>query len=199
MTEHPAGAPRRERRAARLYAPVVLTLLACGGIAFFAASRAWVEATVRAEGLPPDPVTVTGTDAQPLVPALALVVVTGALAVLAASVRVRWLVGVLLVVVGLGAAVLVATGGSSIDAALDGAVRDSTAFTGDNVPDGSRSVLWPAVAIGAFVVTAVLGVLVIRMAGTWPTMGRRYESPAGQAETEDDLWSALDEGRDPTE
>ena len=33
-------------------------------------------------------------------------------------------------------------------------------------------------------------------------MGSRYEAPTGQAEdvrTEDDLWAALDEGRDPTE
>ena len=185
--------------ARRLYAPVVLTLLACGGLAFFAASRSWVEATVRAEGLPPDAVSVTGTDAQPLVPALALVVVTGALAVLAASVRVRWLVGILLVVVGLGAAAMVATGGPSIDAALDDAVRSSTAFTGDNVPDGRRSVVWPAVAIGSFLLAAVLGGFVIRMGGSWPTMGSRYESPTTQAKTEDDLWSALDEGRDPTE
>ncbi|HWM00051.1 MAG TPA: Trp biosynthesis-associated membrane protein [Nocardioidaceae bacterium] len=177
----------------------MLTLLACGGLAFLAASRTWVEATVRTDGLPSDPVTVTGTDAQPLVPALALVVVTGALAVLDASVRVRWLVGVLLVVVGICGAVLVATGGSSIDAALDDAVRSSTSFTGDNVPDGDRSLLWPVVATGSFVVAAVLGGVVIRMAGAWPTMGGRYDSPAAQADTEDDLWSALDEGRDPTE
>jgi uncharacterized membrane protein (TIGR02234 family) len=186
----------------RLYAPVVLTLLACGGLAFFAASRIWVEATVRAKGLPPDPVAVSGTDAQPLVPALALVVVTGALAVLAASVRVRWAVGVLLVVVGIGAAVLVVTGGSSLDAALDDAVRTSTAFTGSNTPDGHRVVVWPVLAGTAFVLAAALGAVVIRLAGTWPTMGSRYESPTGPTEdarTEDDLWAALDEGRDPTE
>jgi uncharacterized membrane protein (TIGR02234 family) len=186
----------------RLYAPVVLSLLACGGLAFFAATRTWVEATVRAKGLPPDPVSVSGTDAQPLVPALALVVVTGALAVLAASVRVRWAVGVLLVVVGIGAGLLVATGGSALDDALADAVRTSTAFTGSNVPDGHHSVVWRVLAAVAFVLAALLGVAVIRLAGTWPTMGSRYEAPTGQAKdtrTEDDLWSALDEGRDPTE
>ena len=186
----------------RLYAPVVLTLLACGGLAFFAASRTWVEATVRARGLPSDPVTVSGTDAQPLVPALALVVVTGALAVLAASVRVRWVVGVLLVMVGLGAAVLVVTGGSTLDAAFDDAVRTSTAFTGSNTPDAHRVLVWPMLAGASFVLAAALGVVVIRLAGTWPTMGSRYESPTGQDKderTEDDLWAALDEGRDPTE
>ncbi len=183
----------------QLYAPVVLGLLACGGLAFLAASRTWVEATVRAEGLPPDSIAVTGTDAQPLVPALALVVVTGALAVLAASVRVRWLVGVLLVVVGVAAALLVVTGGSSVDAALDAAVRDSTAFTGDNVPDGRRSAIWPGIATASFLLAAGLGVLVIRMAGSWPMMGGRFDAPSARADTEDDLWSALDEGRDPTE
>lgn len=186
----------------RLYAPVVLTLLATGGLAFFAASRTWVEATVQAKGLPPDAVAVSGTDAQPLVPALALVVVTGALAVLAASVRVRWVVGVLMVVVGIGAAILVATSGSALDGALDDAVRTSTAFTGTNAPDGQLVVLWPVLAGASFVITAVLGLVVIRHARTWPTMGSRYESPTGQAKdsrTEDDLWSALDEGHDPTE
>ncbi|WP_423846919.1 Trp biosynthesis-associated membrane protein [Aeromicrobium sp.] len=186
----------------RLYAPVVLTLLACGGLAFFAASRTWIEATIHAQGLPNDAVAVSGTDAQPLVPALALVVVTGGLAVLAASVRVRRVVGVLLVVVGLGAVVLVATGGSSLDDALTHAVRSSTAFTGSNAPDGHRVVVWPVLAGVSFVVAAMLGTVVIRLAGTWPTMGSRYEAPIGQADdvrTEDDLWAALDEGRDPTE
>ena len=186
----------------RLYAPVVLALLGAGGLAFFAASRTWVEATVRAKGLPPDAVAVSGTDAQPLVPALALVVVTGALAVLAASMRVRWVVGVLVIVVGLAAAILVATSGSALDEALDDAVRTSTAFTGSNAPDERYVVVWPVIASGSFVLAAALGLLVIRNAGTWPTMGSRYESPTGQAKdirTEDDLWSALDEGRDPTE
>jgi uncharacterized membrane protein (TIGR02234 family) len=173
-----------------------------GGLAFFAASRTWAVATVRAEGLPSDPVTVSGTDAQPLVPALALVVVTGALAVLAASARVRWVVGVLLVMVGLGAAVLVATGGSPLDAALDDAVRTSPAFTGSNAPDGHRILIWPVLAGASFLLAAMLGVVVIRLAGSWPTMGSRYDAPAGPTKdgrTEDDLWAALDEGRDPTE
>jgi uncharacterized membrane protein (TIGR02234 family) len=189
-------------RSRRLYAPVVLTLLACGGLAFFAASRAWVEATVRAEGLPPDTVVVSGTDAQPLVPALALVVVTGALAVLAASVRVRWVVGVLIFMVGLGAAILIATGGPAVDGALDDAVQRSTAFTGENAPDGRHVVIWPVLAGVVFVLAGLLGLVVVRLAGTWPTMGSRYESPTGKSNdtrTEEDIWTALDEGRDPTE
>ncbi|MGH3474048.1 MAG: Trp biosynthesis-associated membrane protein [Aeromicrobium sp.] len=180
----------------------MLTLLACGGLAFFAASRTWVEATVRAEGLPPDTIVVSGSDAQPLVPALALVVVTGALAVLAASVRVRWVVGMLMVLVGFGAALLLATGREALDGALDDAVRNSTAFTGENAPDARHVLVWPVLAGVAFVLAALLGLVVARLADAWPTMGSRYDSPTGpsdDARTEDDLWAALDEGRDPTE
>jgi hypothetical protein len=127
------------------------------------------------------------------------VVVTGALAVLAASVRVRWVVGVLIFMAGLGAAVLVATGGPALDGAFDDAVQSSTAFTGENSPDPRHVVIWPVLAGAAFVLAGLLGLVVVRLAGRWPTMGSRYESPAARTETEDDLWSALDEGRDPTE
>jgi uncharacterized membrane protein (TIGR02234 family) len=186
----------------RLYAPVVLATLALGGIAFFAASRTWIHATVRAEGLPSDPVSVSGADADPIVPALALVVVTAALAVLAASRRVRRVVGVLLVVLGVGGAVLVAMSGGALDDALADAVRSSTAFTGGNEPSGDRAIVWPLVAAIAFALAAVCGVLVLRYAGSWPTMGRRFEAPQAPAkapESPADLWSVLDEGRDPTE
>jgi uncharacterized membrane protein (TIGR02234 family) len=186
----------------RLYAPVVLTTLALGGIAFFAASRTWIHATVRAEGLPSDPVAVSGTDADPIVPALALVVVTAALAVLAASHRVRRVVGVLLVALGVCGAVLVALSGAALDDALSDAVRSSTAFTGGNEPAGDRALVWPVVAGGAFALSAVCGTLVLRFAGRWPTMGRRFEAPQSRTSTPEsaaDLWTVMDEGRDPTE
>jgi len=186
----------------RLYAPVVLATLALGGLAFFAASRTWTHATVRATGLPSDPVSVSGTDADPIVPALALVVVTAALAVLAASHRVRRVVGVLLVALGVGGAVLVVLSGGALDEALSDAVRSSTAFTGANEPAGDRAIVWPAVAALAFALAAVCGLLVLRFADRWPTMGRRFEAPQAQAATPEspaDLWKVMDEGRDPTE
>lgn len=192
----PAGTARR------LYAPVVLATLAVGGIAFLAASRPWIHATVRADGLPSDAVAVSGSDAQPLVPALALVVVTSALAMLAASHRIRRAVGALLVIVGLGAAVLVAMSGTALDDTLADAVRSSTAFIGSNAPQGDRSLIWPVVAGGAFVAAAAFGLVAARFGGEWPTMGSRYDSPVARTDTprsDADLWAAMDEGRDPTE
>ena len=112
----------------RLYAPVVLGTLATGGLAFFAASRTWAHVRVATDGLPSDSVDVSGADAQPLVSALALVVVTAALAVLAASPRVRRGVGVFTVLVAVGAAIVVLVG-SSLDSAVDRAVEASPAYT----------------------------------------------------------------------
>lgn len=188
--------------ARRWYAPVVLTLLAAGGLTFLAGSRTWAEATVEAAGLPGDTVAVTGSDAVPLVPALALVVVTGALAVLASAGRVRRAVGVVVAAAALGGVVLTLGGSDTVGAALDDAVRSSPAFTGSNEPDVVVQSVWRLVASGAFALALVLGAVVTVVGARWPSMSRRYESPAApsrEPQHEQDLWKAMDEGRDPTQ
>jgi uncharacterized membrane protein (TIGR02234 family) len=190
-------------RARRWYVPTVLGLLATGGIAFFSASRQWVGATVASDGLPSEEVALTGADAVPLVSALALVVVTAALAVLATGGRLRRVVGVIAVLAALAGLVTVLTSGGAIDRAFAGAVAESPAFTGGTAPASDRSVLWPVVAAVAFAIATALGALTVLVGHRWPTMSRRYESPTTAAptapRTEAEIWKALDEGRDPTE
>jgi uncharacterized membrane protein (TIGR02234 family) len=58
--------------------------------------------------------------------------------------------------------------------------------------------------MGRFIFAAALGVVTTRFASVWPTMGSRYDAPpvrpSAQAEQDDnDMWKALDEGRDPTQ
>ena len=187
----------------RLYAPVVLGTLAAGGLAFFAASRTWAHVRVATDGLPSDSVDVTGTDAQPLVSALALVVVTAALAVLAASPRVRRVVGGFTVVVAVMAAVIVLLGGSSLDSAVDHAVKESPAYTGSGDHDFTTSA-WKYVTAFAFVLAALLGGVTARLGALWPTMSSRYDAPAARPavaapQSDAEMWKALDEGRDPTQ
>lgn len=193
--------------ARRLYGPVVLALLAVGGLAFLGATRVWAKATVEADGLLPDDVSVTGRDVTPAAAALALVVVASSLAVLAASVRVRRVVGVLVVVVSVLACVLVLTADVTGNAFTQ-AVEESTAYTGTNEPDVVAESAWRLVTAGAFVLAAVLGAVIAALAGRWPTMGRRYDAPAAHGPGDEvvaedaspaDLWKALDEGRDPTQ
>ena len=193
--------------ARRLYAPVVLALLAVGGLTFLAATRTWGRATVRTEGFPPDDVAVSGRDVDPSAAALALVVVAAALAVLAASVRVRRVVGVLVVVVAVVGAVVALAADPSGDA-FEQAVQESPAYAGTNFPDAVDVTAWPLVTVAGFGLAAALGVVVTALAGRWPTMGRRYDAPAAhgpeRTSVDDDaspadIWKALDEGNDPTQ
>ncbi len=190
-------------RGRRLYAPVVLGTLAAGGLAFVALGRTWERARVAADGLPSDVVVVSGSDAYPLASALALVVVTAAIAVLATGRRVRRGVGALVIAASVGAIVAMIDGRRALDSTLSDAVTASPAFTGGgSVVRTTTS--WDLVAIAAFVLAAVLGLIVVVFSARWPTMSGRYDAPSASPapvvpETEADIWKALDEGRDPTQ
>jgi uncharacterized membrane protein (TIGR02234 family) len=180
----------------------VLTLLATGGLAFFAASRTWASTTIKTPGLPFDKVAITGADAYPAVPALALVVAASAVAILATGPRVRRAIGVLVVVVSLVAMWLMLDGNHALESAIADVTKKSPAYTETSKLGSDLRTVWDLVTLGALGLAAALGGLVVGLAAAWPTMGSRYESLAGQAKdarTEDELWAALDEGRDPTE
>jgi uncharacterized membrane protein (TIGR02234 family) len=187
----------------RLYAPVVLATLAVGGLAFFAAGRTWAEAEVKAEGLAAAKVSVSGSDAQPLVSALALVVVTAALAVLAAGPRLRRVVGGLTMLVAIGGAVAIPfTGGGRLADAVTKAAEASPAYT---APASLHSVShhpWDLVTVAAFAIAFVLGAVTLRLGPVWPTMSTRYDAPSRRPVTgelsDTDLWKAMDDGHDPT-
>ncbi len=188
----------------RLYAPVVLGTLAAGGLALVAVGRTWASSDVVATGLSTDTVTVSGSDAHPLASAMALVIITAALAILASSNRIRRAVGVLTVLGALIGIWVVARGGGAMDSAMAAAVEKSPAFTGSNMPDDIHRTGWYLVACAAFAIAALLGAVTVRLAPLWPTMGSRYDAPpvrpASQPAAEDhDIWKALDEGRDPTQ
>lgn len=190
-------------RSERLLVPVVLGLLATGGLAFLALSRTWQHARVVADGLPSDTVEVTGTAAFPAAAALALVVLTSGLAILAAGRRTRQGVGVLVVVVAVGALVMLLVGGDSLGSAFRDAVEKSPSFTGGNAPSQVHSTLWRVVAVTAFLLAAVLGAAAARLGARWPTMSGRYDAPGARTQVTDpddpaDLWKALDRGDDPT-
>lgn len=187
----------------RLYAPVVLATLAAGGLAFVAVGRTWAHAELRPQGLASATVSVSGSDAQPLVSALAVVVVAAALAILAAGPRMRRVIGALTAVVSVVAIVLVPRSGTSaLDDAVRSAAEKSPAYTGPASLGDITYAAWPLLAIAAFVLAAALGVVTIRFAGAWPTMSSRYDAPsarrpaAGTSDT--DMWKAMDRGDDPT-
>lgn len=187
----------------RLYAPVVLATLAAGGLAFVAVGRTWAEAELRPQGLASADVSVSGSDAQPLVSALAVVVVAAALAILAAGPRMRRVIGGLTTMVSIVAIVLVPRSGTaSLDDALRAAAEKSPAYTGPASLGDISYGPWYLLAIAAFVVAAVLGAVTVRYAGAWPTMSSRYDAPSARrpapGTSDTDMWKAMDRGDDPT-
>lgn len=192
----------------RLYGPVVLATFAAGGAMVLAAGRPWARVTVTGPGVPDDVVTASGNQAVPLVAALGLVVLTGALAVLATRGLARRVVGALVLLLGLAAAVLALGGAGATSAALDSAVEASPSFTGGTPLEGRELTPWRVLTGVVALVAAGLGATIVALAPHWPAMSGRYDRPATGPDarpgataqpTDDDLWKALDEGRDPTE
>ena len=186
----------------RLYVPVVLGMLVAGAIAWYAVTRVWATASTSGAGMPAGSVSVTGRDGAPMLVAVAIVIVTAALAVVASGGWLRQLIG--LVVAAL--ALYSAAWAQSLDvgnAPMTKAVHASPVFMGAR-PDLVTYSQWQLVATVSFLGAAVLALAVAAFSRSWPHMGRRYERPvadepaAGRME-QGDMWKAFDEGRDPTE
>jgi hypothetical protein len=155
----------------------VLTLLVGGlgaAVAAVAAHQTWTRAPAAARGLPA--VTATGSDVAPVVLPLSLVALAAWGTVLVLRVTGRRVVAVVGLAASVAASVVALT------------------HVGD-----THGTSWPVVAgVAAALSAAGFGVVLAR-AQRWPEMSRRYDAPSDQPEqTDNDLWKALDEGRDPT-
>ncbi len=183
---------------------VALLLLAAGaGLLFLAAGQPWGSAAAADPGMPSLAVTLTGREAALVVPAAAVVALSGLAGLLATGRVGRIVVGVLLVAVGAAAAVSAATFRGSAVEVLARALADRA---GAPVPAAATTTSWwaPALLGGLLVLTA--GALAVVRGGRWPRLGARYEraadarpsaAPGGDA-TSADVWAALDRGEDPT-
>lgn len=181
----------------RSFGPTVLIGLAGAGLAAVGGARTWATSVGDAGGVRVE-ASVDGAEAQPLATALALVVLAAWGVVLVTRGRVRRV----LAAVGLAAAVgvLVAVGlafDSAQADALDAAVTKGA--TGDTFST-SLSPWYYLTGLGALL-TGAAAAMAVRHAPRWPAMGSRYDAPTargGASEAGEDMWRALDEGRDPT-
>jgi hypothetical protein len=151
------------------------------GVALLAGARAWETVSIaRPAPLPPATVTHSGNSLLPWMPALALVGLAGAGAILATRGVGRRIVGIIIALAGVG--VIVA------------AVRGFAYTAG-----------WPVLALVGGLGIVFGGIEAVRRGATWPAMGARYDR-AGAAPvakerpvTEVTMWDDLDRGVDPTE
>jgi len=190
-----------DRPRSRSFGPTVLVGLAGTTLASVAAARDWAHASGRASG-----VAVTaaakGSESAPLALALGLVALAAWGVVLVVRTRARRVVAVVgaLASAGVLAATVVAFGRAQADASR---ALEARGATGDVTRAALTGWYWAALVGGVLALLAFLAAL--RLAPRWPAMGTRYDAPATRAAqeqaapaTEQDMWRALDDGRDPT-
>lgn len=191
----PAATRRSPRRELAI---AVLACAAGAALVLFAASRTWaVTVTARPAPLPPLRQAYTGGGQAPWLPAVALVALAGAGALLAVRGVGRVAVGALLV--GCGAVLALGAVSPLVSGRVGGgAGGDATLIAG-----------WPLLAALGAGLVAVAGVWSAVRGRGWPAMGARYERRAARSAVrpaEDPssgtapvaLWDALDRGDDPT-
>jgi hypothetical protein len=161
----------RERRG---FVVVVVACAVASAVVLFGASRSWSQVvTQRPAPFPPLVTKRTGASLEPWLPALAIVGLAGAGALVALRGRLRAILGVLLILVGVATVVF-----------------------------ALRNTLWATVCVAGGLVIAFAGTATVKFQRNWPAMGARYERPPAKPErkpvTQAELWDALDRGEDPT-
>jgi uncharacterized membrane protein (TIGR02234 family) len=203
------AAGERVKGRSRQYAPfalaLVLDLVGAGG-ALLVAPRHWQTiSTARRAPLGDLVVQVTGRNVDAAPTALALVALAGVVAVLATRGIVRRVVGGVLALSGvalvwraIASAGAVSTGRARTLVADKRASADLT----DVVPQVTTHGVWPALTVVCGLLVLAAGALIAWRGHRWQVMSARYEAPADpqqqQTKAATALWTALDNGDDPT-
>ncbi|MEP7088603.1 MAG: Trp biosynthesis-associated membrane protein [Nocardioidaceae bacterium] len=189
----------------RSFGPTVLLGLTAATLAAVAASRDWASASGSAAGVHVA-ASVKGSSSAPLGVALALVALAAWGTVLVLRGRTRRVVAVLGALASAGVLAAVVSG---FHRAQDDAVRAVVAKGGTGGAFPSSLTGWYFVCGGAAVLALTALAVAVAAAARWPAMGSRYDAPAtrGAADAarpsegpvvEQEMWRALDDGRDPT-
>jgi uncharacterized membrane protein (TIGR02234 family) len=178
--------------------PTAVVGLAGAGLAAVASAQVWGRAEVTEPAV--RVVEARGSDVAPVALPLALVALAAWGAVLVLRSRGRRIVAAVGLAAALGVGAVVAARAGAVGETARGLVTEG-ATRGDVTTDAT---LWPyAAGVGA-VLAALAFLAALRAAPTWPEMSSRYDAPAAEGTDDDaasspgDLWSAIDEGRDPT-
>jgi uncharacterized membrane protein (TIGR02234 family) len=209
----------------REFALVLLLGAAGAGLVVLAVRQAWAQAIFTApRPLPAQDFSVTGQELVPLASALALAALACLAAVIATRSVTRRAVGVLLAVLGAGAAAAVTTGvrastvlSTARDGASSGAVGGSTT-SGSSPGDATHAIViagspgravmagapWRAVALIGAIAIILAGLATVWRGQRWPVMSARFDrsgqQPSGQRRPADSatMWESLSRDIDPT-
>ncbi|HET8613958.1 MAG TPA: Trp biosynthesis-associated membrane protein [Actinomycetales bacterium] len=184
-----------------------------------AASRTWVHAVVQDPLAGPLQVDASGRQASPVVAAVALVALAGAVAVLTLRTVGRLVTGLLLVLSGAAAVAAAVDVLRTPSDALRSVIADATGRSGDLLPVAHQT-SWAWVAVGGAVLVVLGGALTVSRARGWSGLSGRYDAPVGapvepgpqaaaadggeraapeaSADPASDSWDRLSRGDDPT-
>ena len=205
-------APRRE------FVLVLLAGAAGSGLVLLAVRQAWAHALFTPpRPLPAQDVSVTGQQLVPLAGALALAALACLAPVIATRSVLRRAAGVLLAVLGAGAALAASAGptASAVIAAArgKGAGEVGGALAGIVIAGPGRAVLagapWRAAALTGAVVIVLAGLATVWRGPRWPVMSARFQGGSGGmgppgrgglrgVAPPSDMWESLSRDVDPT-
>lgn len=168
-------------------------------LVLLAAGRAWVTNAHDPGGLA-EMTSPAGGDLCPVLTPLALAGLAGVVAVLAAKGAGRRVIGALLALCGLAAAL--GTWAATDEEGVRTWLREHNVLAGAASATWDTVVIWPVLAgLGAALMLAG-GIAAVGWGGGWAGMSDRYErtpaSTAPRAADDRALWDALDRGDDPT-
>lgn len=207
------------RRRERLLVGLAVALGAA--LMLLAVSRPWAHAVVDDPLAGRLSVEATGRQAAPVVAAVALVALAGAVALLTLRTVGRVVAGLLLVLSGAAAAAAAVAVERTPSDALRSVIAGATGRSGEALPVAHQTA-WPWVAVVGAVLVLVGGAAGVARARTWsgdaglsgrydspvrataPTSGGRADEPQGPDERSagsdvPDPWDRLSRGEDPTD
>jgi len=187
----------------RTFAPVVLLGLVSAGLVAIASSRPWVGSNSTGGARDASMTALDTGTRYPLASAISLVLLAAWGVLLVTRGRVRRVFSVLAALAAIALVIAVVAAYVTLP---DSAQDSYDQLMGRGSPDaGFTGWFWTA-AVSSVMAVVPAG-LAVRLAPTWPEMGSRYDAPGASATageqrepgTDQDLWHALDEGRDPTD
>lgn len=170
------------RSGRRVKLALILLVLAASALALFAWSRVWIDASfvTGAPGSGTLDLEVGGANAAPALTALALAGVALAGALTIAGPVIRFVLGMLEVLLGVCVALAAFLAVSDPASASASVVTAATGIAGeDSIVDGIAGTTmtpWPFVAIGAGVVMMLAGIGILVTGPLWPRSTSRYQA-----------------------
>ncbi|WP_157006083.1 Trp biosynthesis-associated membrane protein [Agromyces laixinhei] len=203
---------------ARMKLPAIVATVVGAGLVLLSWSQTWFDLLIESStiGGTGEPVAVAGSVASPALAALGLAGLAIAPALAIAGLGVRFVLGVLEVL--LGGCVLLAASLSLAGpvAAVSPAVTEATGVAGAEptaeLVASVTATVWPAPAIAGGALLVLAGLAVLVTGGRWPASSRRYadsrmvsDGTSGSAAARPasdraiDDWDGLSRGDDPTD